>query len=171
MTKLEKKAMAYKLFNKPLDYVEEKLKQSKKDMIIFRTLFVALNFLIAVAAATMAIITSLILSKLLFGGNKPVWFFFVATGVSAATVLLTSFVNFFVIKDRYQKAMRRNKLIKGQKALFINNAGLYQKGKYREMIFYTRVAQIVGNFDALRETSDDIKSIEKLVKKTKKGKK
>ncbi|TCG10454.1 DUF4231 domain-containing protein [Mycoplasma todarodis] len=159
----------YHLHDTPMEYVEARRKHSKRDLIIFRQLFIWLNVAIAIAAATMAILTALIFSLLLFGGKKPAWFFFMVTGVSATTTMLTSFINFFVIKGKYQEAMRVNRRIRGQITLYINKAGFYSEdAKNREILLYTRVAQICGNYDAIGETDDTVKEIEELVKNTKK---
>ena len=169
MIKLRKNI--YHLHEKPLEYVEAQIKHSKRNTIIFRQLFIWLNFAIAVAAATMAILTALIFSLLLFDGKKPTWFFFIATGVSAVTTMLTSFINFFVIKGKYQDAMKRNSRIRGQISLYINKAGIYSgDAEDREILLYTRVAQICGNYGAIHETNEKIKEIEKIIKKSHRGK-
>ncbi|NQZ28861.1 MAG: DUF4231 domain-containing protein [Mycoplasmatales bacterium] len=159
----------YHLHDSPMEYVEARRKHSKRDLIIFRQLFIWLNVAIALAAATMAILTALIFSLLLFGGQKPAWFFFMVTGVSATTTMLTSFINFFVIKGKYQEAMKINQRIRGQITLYINKAGFYSDdSENREMNLYTRVAQICGNYDALDETNDSVKEVEELIKETRK---
>ncbi len=157
----------YHLHSTPMEYVEARRKHSKRDMILFRQLFIWLNIAITFAAATMAILTALIFSLLLFGGKKPSWFFFMVTGVSATTTMLTSFINFFVIKGKYQEAMKVNRRIRGQITLYINKAGFYSnEQKNREIILYTRVAQICGNYDAIGETDENIKELEEIVKAT-----
>ncbi|CAM9136913.1 DUF4231 domain-containing protein [Mycoplasma marinum] len=164
------KISIYALHSNPIEYVNSRKNKAKKEMIIFRIIFIILNLTVALAAASIAILTALVFSLLLYGGKKPTWFFFTTTGVSAITVMVTSFVNFFVIKGRYQQAKDIYKKILGQVTLFINNAGLYEEGvKNREMILYTRVAQIYGNHDAIGEISDELKQLETNIKKTKKG--
>ncbi len=167
--KIKLKKTIYHLHDTPMEYVEARRKHSKRDLILFRQLFIWLNITIALAAATMAILTALIFSLLLFGGKKPAWFFFMVTGVSATTTMLTSFINFFVIKGKYQDAMRINRRIRGQITLYINKAGFYSsEAKDRDILLYTRVAQICGNYDAIGETDENVKEMEELIKKARK---
>ncbi len=136
----------------PNEYINANLKKYHLEAKWYRVVFVCINILSATIAAVLVIMTAPLIAghdRTLewYGVNsKPLWFYFLSSGVSAFSALTASLINFFVVKDKYQNASRKLHEIKAQIVLFKNETGIYgRKVKNRDYLLYKKVAGICGN--------------------------
>ena len=130
----------------PLKYVKHYHKMAGYYYLLNKWLFYCFNILTAAAALAAVIITTIIVSKLL-NTAVPAWYLYFTTSISAVTALITSLVNFFLLKDNIAKFARRKVLIGAELIKYHQQTEQYSSEQDRAWLLFTTVFTIVTGFN------------------------
>lgn len=144
--------------NSPKKYTDRKLDELTKELKYLRVTYFTLNIISGILGAAGAIITALVISKIIWS-NYPSWFFFLTAGVSSFGTFTSSIINFFWIKDQIEKKKSQIIDIESEIYLFESKAIDRYKLKNREYILFLKVAMIAGNTKAREEYNEETKKI------------
>lgn len=140
-------------YKNPLQYASHHHKMAGYYYALNKWLFYFFNILTAIAALTLVIVTTVIVSKLLTT-VVPTWYLYFTTSISAITALISSLVNFFLLKDNINKFNKRKVLIAAELIKYKNQPSAKKAGY--EWTLFNNVFKIVTslNYD---EVFDDVK--------------
>ena len=115
--------------------------------------FLTLNILAVLGALFTTVLTAILVSKLVYE-KYPDWFFFATAGSSAMLSLVSSFLNFFIIKDTINKIA--NKLNKIEKIMILHSNKLTDKFKGNKADFhlYNDISIIVNSKSKKQEVKN-----------------
>lgn len=134
-------------------FTHSKIAYYNKQIKLFQKISVFLNIVIILASFATTIITSLIMSRLIYDGY-PDWFFYSTAGISALTGLASGLLNFFVIKDNIKSYKSIVAKIEAEFISYSTQAkSIYQcksESKNRYHLFLS-VATITGSKAAKKE--------------------
>lgn len=134
-----------------INFVEKTISTLKKEILLSRLIFSFLNIFNGLLTATTGILTALVLSHEIWGDGYPEWYFFVTSAFSAFAILSTSFLNFFLIKDKINTKKKQLILVEAEEVKFKNR---YESSTSKEKALYKlyiKVASIMGNISAKKE--------------------
>jgi len=142
-----------KLHLTPLHFAQEKINFYETRIKWLKKMNVFLNVVIIFAGLITTVITSLMVSKLIYS-SYPDWFFYATAGISAGTGLATSILNFFIIQDNI-KTYKGNLInIRAEIASYESKAKpTYQRRKAGDNDYelFLAVAKITGSKAARKE--------------------
>ena len=138
----------YKLYKDPVEYANYHFSTYSTRAKVYKFLYISLNVLILLATMATSIITTLMISHLVWDGF-PDWFFFFSAGAGALTAFFTSMINFFVIKTQ-MKELRLKKELIYQELLLYNNKLTYKYARMdrRDFYLFNSISRIVGSESA-----------------------
>ena len=131
-------------------YQESKISLAESKIKNYRRIYVILNVISILAVFASAVISTLIISKLVYTGY-PDWFFYATAGISATTALISTLLNFFFIHDNLNDEEKRLKLM--QLEIVKYNNGLSDKyiGKHKDFNLFATIEAINGSKAARKE--------------------
>lgn len=144
----------FSLYTDALEYVHNASTTVNKYLIRYKRIFYTLNVIIGAGTASTAILTALLVSKI-FWATYPEWYFFVTAGVAALTTLLSSTINYFLVKDKIHSYQRKINWIKAEEAKHDMKLGKKYQSHKRDYNLYLSVASYLDNFSAKREAQHD----------------
>lgn len=134
----------YSLKQTPISYVEDNKFLLERKLVKFKRLFFTLNFIAILAGAFSSILVAIMISHLVYDA-WPMWYFYASTAASALTTLVTSLLNFYVVRDTINKSKKTLNLISKEEALYHNKAATRYKGKSAEFNLYLSVGAILDS--------------------------
>lgn len=141
------------LVDKPKVFVERQLYKARRRAKINKSLFIYLNIISMFATLVILAITTIVISKV-FSKEIPSWYFYATTVASAIITLITSLINFFLVKDNAQKYSAQVKYIEGEIIKFDKKTDVYKNAKDPEMEIFHRVALLM-KYDVAKEVQDE----------------
>ena len=134
MNKIDKRF----LIAEPIIYVERELYKARRSTHINRTLFYLFNIFSMITTFVILVLTTLVISKILTT-SIPEWYFYATTVVTAIVTLVTSLINFFYVKDKYDKNKELSQFIEGEIIKYSVNSEEYSKTKDKELLIFEKV--------------------------------
>lgn len=141
------------IFTDSFEFIDSKIKFYKRRIKILKKINVFLSIIIILAGFVTTAITSLMLSKL-FYHSYPDWYFYATGGISGATGLATSLLNFFVIQDNIKLYKSNVKRIEAEVISYFQKAKKIYKNKSEnknKYFLFLTVASINGSDAAKKE--------------------
>lgn len=139
----KQKVDKFMLIPEPIVYVEKQYYRTGIIARTYRRFFILFNVLSMLAGFAILTLSTLVVSKTLFK-TVPSWYFYSTTVVTAFITLITSLINFFYIKDKYQENLKNNQLIKAEIIKHSSKSELYAKSKNPDFEIFHRVNLILG---------------------------
>ncbi|MCK5806921.1 MAG: DUF4231 domain-containing protein [Mycoplasmataceae bacterium] len=119
----------------------------------FKRYFLILNLLTVIAALFTTVLTALMVSKMIYK-QYPDWFFFATSGSAAMLSLVTSLLNFFIIKGTIDETTTKLNKIENIMVLHFNKLTDKFKGKNADFNLYNEVAIVVNSEAAKQEVKN-----------------
>lgn len=155
----------------PRDYSKNSLREIEWRMIVNKRVFVLLNAISLTFVLFGSILTTLVLSKQIgafleiihskdASGNPidvpgvPNWYFFLTTGISSVTTLVTGLLNFFVIRDKIKLYTQKREDLLYEIVAFNNQTSEKYRASNREYVYYKSIAAIMGS-QAIRKVKEN----------------
>lgn len=144
----------FNLYNDSLEYVHNATETVEKYLRRYKRMFYVLSVLSGIGAAAVAILTAILVSKVIWA-SYPEWYFFVTAGIAAITTLFSSTINYFLVKDKIHSYQRKINWIKAEEAKHHMKVGKKYQSHKRDYNLYLSVASYLDNFSAKREAQHD----------------
>lgn len=128
-----------KLTTDPKDFVSAVHSNLTRRRIRFKRYFIILNMLTVLGVLFTTVLAAVMVSKIVYQ-KYPDWFFFATAGISAMLSLVSSFLNFFVVKDTVEKATIQLNKIEKIMILYSNKLTDKFSGDYAEFNLYNEVS-------------------------------
>lgn len=144
----------FNLYTDSTQYVKNAKAELSRYLSRYKKTFYILSVIIALGVASTAIITTIMVSKVWYQ-QYPNWFFFFTAGISAFSALLTSIINYFLIRDKIQSYKRKLLWIEAEEEKYRLKLTRKYQSHYRDYHFYTSVASYLDNMSAKREAQHD----------------
>ena len=141
------------LYTDAFEFIDSKIRFYKKRVKYLKKINIFLNCILIFTGFVTTTLTSLILSKLLYN-FFPDWFFYYTAGITAATGLATSLLNFFVIKDNIKVYSNNINRIKAEIiSYFQKTKKIYQNKSLEknQYFLFLSVSSIIGSSIAKKE--------------------
>lgn len=133
-------------------------KNAKKELEVYlrryKKVFYILSVLIGLGTALGSIVTTLVLSKVIWS-DYPDWFFFLTAGISAISVLMMSTINYFLIREKIHSYKRKIKWIEAEELKYHEKLSKQYQSKFRDYNLYLSVASYLDNISAKKEVQHD----------------
>lgn len=143
------------LIAEPIVFVEKQFYLSEKKAKLFKHLFIYFNILTMFATFAILVLSTLVVSKVIFNGI-PTWYFYATTFLSALLTLVTSLVNFFYVKEKYEINNRLHQYIKGEITKYSAKTGIYNSVKNPKTEIFHKVCLML-EYKSAREVEDERK--------------
>ena len=144
----------YKLYTDAPLFVTNAKRELSTYLERYKKVFYTLSVLIGLGTATGSIVTTLVLSKVIWT-DYPNWFFFLTAGISAFSVLMMSTLNYFLIREKIHNYKRKIKWIEAEELKYHQKLSKQYQSKFRDYNLYLSVASYLDNISAKKEVQHD----------------
>ena len=142
-----------KLVTNNKDYKDQVLEILKHKIKRNKILLYSLRILTFLGAFASIIIVSLIMGKIIYS-SYPAWFFFTTASITSIITLITSLINFFILKDNFEKYKKEKELVQLEILKHENSISKRYKSKDKDFNLNISIGVIVGSKEAKKERSN-----------------
>lgn len=135
------------LYRTPLEYVYESKKNQEKKYKQFRALFILLSLFMFMCGLFTGVITPIVISKSFFT-SFPTWYFIASASATALSGLVSSLLNFYVVKDSMSKCKMNINMINKEIILYINKSTKNYQDTNRDYNLYISIGMIMNSHAA-----------------------
>lgn len=134
------------------EFVKKILLKNKNTNKLYQTINIVLNMLTIFGSFILVIITTLIISKLLYN-KSPNWYYYLSSGIPAGTTFISLILNLFVVKKRITETRNIHQRIEAELAFYSSSKGIYSQlnKNSKEFLLFKKVTQILKYKMALYE--------------------
>lgn len=132
------------------EYQTRTINERKRNIKKHRRIYIILNVLIITASLFSAVLSTIVVSKLVYK-SYPEWFFFATAGISAVTALGSTLLNFFIVHDALKREEKNLNLIHLEIVKYDNELEKRYIGKDREYNLFVFLEAIIGSGPAREE--------------------
>lgn len=144
----------YSLYKDANVYVKQATDTFEKYLRWYKRMFYTFNIIIGLGTLTTATLTALAVSKTVWS-SYPEWYFFVTAGIAAVTTLLSSTINYFLVRDKIHSYKRKLNWIRAEEAKHKMGVGRRYQQKNKDYHLYLSVAAYLDNLSAKKEVEHD----------------
>ncbi len=140
------------------EFVNKMMMKNKWDHKLFKNFHILLNILVIMGAFTLVVLSTLIISKLVWSG-WPVWYYYFTSALSAFTTFTSLIINLFVVEKKILKTKIINQKIQAELAFYSSSKGQYKlrNKKHKEYLLFHNITKILKYKIAIEEDKHETK--------------